>query len=244
MRKLAVAILVLVSSGMGKNVAAATPLPADQPRTVEEVIDRVVVNDATQREYLAQVVVSNNGDVKVIKARPGDAIALALENNLDIAIARYNLNIADTDVQRAKAGAQILGVNLGVVQNTPGGGVGGIGAEIARHAWPARLARDGTLHVHARDSIWAFELTARADEIRARLGAVAPRRIAFSPGPLPESVEDKLEPARRRPPKPTAEHLAKAESLVRVIRDEDLRKVVANAIAASFSSADNDRSFC
>src|SRR5579863_3051969 len=39
-----------------------------------------------------------------------DAIALALENNLDIAIARYNLNIADTDVLRARAGAQILGV--------------------------------------------------------------------------------------------------------------------------------------
>src|SRR5579863_8301753 len=46
-----------------------------------------------------------------------DAIALALENNLDIAIARYNLNIADTDVLRAKAGAAILGVNAGVVQN-------------------------------------------------------------------------------------------------------------------------------
>src|SRR5437016_10664187 len=45
MRKLAVAILVLVSSGMGKNVAAATPLPADQPRTMEEVIDRIVVNE-------------------------------------------------------------------------------------------------------------------------------------------------------------------------------------------------------
>jgi outer membrane protein TolC len=57
-----------------------------------------------------------------------DAIALALENNLDIAIARYNLNIADTDVLRARAGAPILGVNAGVVQNTPGGGVGGIGA--------------------------------------------------------------------------------------------------------------------
>src|SRR6202162_5346129 len=57
-----------------------------------------------------------------------DAIALALENNLDIAISRYNLNIADTDVLRAKAGATILGVNAGVVQNTPGGGVGGIGA--------------------------------------------------------------------------------------------------------------------
>jgi outer membrane protein len=57
-----------------------------------------------------------------------DAIALALENNLDVAIARYNLNIADTDVLRARAGATILGVNAGVVLNTPGGGVGGIGA--------------------------------------------------------------------------------------------------------------------
>lgn len=55
-----------------------------------------------------------------------DAIALALENNLDIGIARYNLNIADTDVLRTKAGATTLGVNAGVVQNTPGGGVGGL----------------------------------------------------------------------------------------------------------------------
>src|SRR5258708_31540372 len=53
-----------------------------------------------------------------------DAVALALENNLDIAIARYNLNIADTDIWRAKAGSSILGVNSGVVQNTPGGGIG------------------------------------------------------------------------------------------------------------------------
>ena len=119
-----------------------------------------------------------------------------------------------------------------------------VGAEIARHAWPARLARDGTLHVHARDSIWAFELTARAEEVRTRLGAAAPRRIAFSPGPLAEQGGERLEPARREPPQPTAEHLAKAESLVRVIRDEDLRKVVAKAIAVSLSSVDNDRSFC
>ena len=57
-----------------------------------------------------------------------DAIALALENNLDLAIARYNLNIAQTDVLRARAGASILGVETGLVLNTPGGGVGGIGA--------------------------------------------------------------------------------------------------------------------
>jgi outer membrane protein len=59
-----------------------------------------------------------------------DAVALALENNLDIGIARYNLGIADTDVLRAKAGAAILGVNAGVVQNTPGGGVGGLGGQV------------------------------------------------------------------------------------------------------------------
>jgi outer membrane protein len=59
-----------------------------------------------------------------------DAVALALENNLDIGIARYNLNIADTDVLRAKAGASILGVNAGVVQNTPGGGVLGLGGQV------------------------------------------------------------------------------------------------------------------
>ena len=58
-----------------------------------------------------------------------DAVALALENNLDIGIARYNLNIADTDVLRAKAGAAILGVFAGTVQNTPGGGVGGLGVQ-------------------------------------------------------------------------------------------------------------------
>jgi hypothetical protein len=119
-----------------------------------------------------------------------------------------------------------------------------VGAEIARHAWPARLARDGTLHVHARDSIWAFELTSRADEIRTHLGVAAPRRIAFAPGPLPEPSDDSLEAVRQRPPEPTAEHVAKAESLVRGIRDEDLRKVVAKAVAASLSNADNDRSFC
>jgi outer membrane protein TolC len=59
-----------------------------------------------------------------------DAVALALENNLDIEIARYNLDIADTDVLRAKAGTTILGVNSGIVQNTPGGGVGGLGGNV------------------------------------------------------------------------------------------------------------------
>ncbi len=119
-----------------------------------------------------------------------------------------------------------------------------VGPEIARNAWPARLARDGTLHVHTQDSIWAFELTTRAEEIRTRLGEPSPRRLSFAPGPLPEPSATAPEEIRERPPKPTAEHVAKAESLTRVIRDEELRKVVAKAAAASLSRDDNDRSFC
>ncbi|HWR15919.1 MAG TPA: TolC family protein [Terriglobales bacterium] len=56
-----------------------------------------------------------------------DAIVLALENNLDLAIARYNLSIADTDILRAKSGADVRGVATGLVQGTPGGGIGGFG---------------------------------------------------------------------------------------------------------------------
>ncbi len=50
-----------------------------------------------------------------------DAIALALENNLDLAIARYNLSIADTEILRTKSGAATQGVSTGIVQGTPGG---------------------------------------------------------------------------------------------------------------------------
>jgi outer membrane protein len=60
-----------------------------------------------------------------------DAIAIALADNLDIAVARYNLPIADTDILRTKAGGSFLGVNSGVVSNTPGGGQGGVGAGIS-----------------------------------------------------------------------------------------------------------------
>ena len=67
-----------------------------------------------------------------------DAIDLALENNLDLAISRYYLPIANADVLRTSAGGQSFGVPTGVVQNTLGGssapsasgssgGVGGAG---------------------------------------------------------------------------------------------------------------------
>ena len=57
-----------------------------------------------------------------------DAVAMALENNLDITLQRYNLSIADTDLLRTKSGAGARGVNAGVVQSTPGGATGATSA--------------------------------------------------------------------------------------------------------------------
>jgi outer membrane protein TolC len=50
-----------------------------------------------------------------------DAVVLALENNYDIAIQRYNIDIADTDILRAKSGNALLGAPSGLVENTIGG---------------------------------------------------------------------------------------------------------------------------
>ncbi len=57
-----------------------------------------------------------------------NSIDLALENNLDLVIARYNIPIAQMDILRTSAGGSVRGVNTGVVSGTPGGaGVGGFG---------------------------------------------------------------------------------------------------------------------
>src|SRR6266508_5762148 len=71
-----------------------------------------------------------------------------------------------------------------------------VGPEIARFAWPARIGRDGTVHVHTADSTWAFELAHRASDIAGRVGV---KRLRFSPGPLPaadreEDVREPVEP--------------------------------------------------
>ena len=65
-----------------------------------------------------------------------------------------------------------------------------VGDTVCRNAWPARLSRDGTLHVATSSSTWAFELGRLAGEIlgqlRAALGEGAPAALKFAPGLLPE----------------------------------------------------------
>ncbi len=91
------------------------PLHAYQPDSVPEP----VMSNSARLDQLVR-----NGTLYLTLR---DAINLALENNLDLAIARYNLPIANTDILRTKAGGFFRGVNTGVVQGTPGGGVGGFG---------------------------------------------------------------------------------------------------------------------
>jgi outer membrane protein TolC len=50
-----------------------------------------------------------------------DAIALAIENNLDLAYFRYNMPIAQADLARTKAGGSANGVNTSIAQGTQGG---------------------------------------------------------------------------------------------------------------------------
>jgi hypothetical protein len=59
-------------------------------------IDRVIVNDVTPSEYLAVIVVSNNGETRIVKARPGDAIALALKAGAPIFVEDKVLDKAGT----------------------------------------------------------------------------------------------------------------------------------------------------
>ncbi|MDQ2833131.1 MAG: TolC family protein, partial [Acidobacteriota bacterium] len=84
-------------------IAPYTPIDVPLPR----------LGNAPKLDQLLQ-------DGKIYLSLP-DAVALALENNYDIAISRLNLDIADTDLLRARAGSTLRGVPTGIVTNTLGG---------------------------------------------------------------------------------------------------------------------------
>jgi hypothetical protein len=126
-----------------------------------------------------------------------------------------------------------------------------VGETVARNAWPARLARDGTLLVHTASSTWAFELDRLAgtilSQLREELGEGTPRGLKFTAGPLPEPPSEagagRPGPAFESSP----ERRAEAAEIAAAIEDDELRRLVARAAAASLSSADrrvpDDRRF-
>ncbi|MEZ5100477.1 MAG: DUF721 domain-containing protein [Thermoleophilia bacterium] len=106
-----------------------------------------------------------------------------------------------------------------------------VGPQIARNAWPARVARDGTLVVHTRSSVWAQELAHLEPVVRERLGASAPPRLRFVVGAVPEPSPAQLEDVVDAPTRPSAEHRERAASLAAGIEDEALREAVARLAA-------------
>jgi outer membrane protein TolC len=72
-----------------------------------------------------------------------DVIALAIENNLDLAYFRYNFPIADTEIMRTKAGGVAQGVNTGIVQSSTQGGFGSSNAGSAGASSGSAAAGNG-----------------------------------------------------------------------------------------------------
>jgi Dna[CI] antecedent DciA-like protein len=108
-----------------------------------------------------------------------------------------------------------------------------VGEAIARNAWPARIARDGTVHVNTADSVWAFELGQRAAEIAAKLDVP---RLRFAPGPLPEpGADEPREPVRATPIDET-----RAAAIASTIEDPDLRETVKKAVELGLARGRDD----
>ena len=117
-----------------------------------------------------------------------------------------------------------------------------VGQAIAANAWPARIAREGTLHVATSSSAWAFELTHLEATIRERLaerlGAAAPPALRFAPGRVPEPGAEDVTTSARTVPKPSPAARAAGEHIASEIEDPALREAVARAAAASLAAAD------
>jgi len=147
----------------------------------------------------------------------------------------------DGSVRRALRGAGVpdAGVLAAVTRAWPEA----VGPAIARAAWPQRVARDGTLHITAESSTWAFELGRLEEEIRAKLvpalGDATPPTLRFAPGPVPSPGADDHEP--QPVPPPTPEDDARAALLTAEIDDPALREAVRRAAAASLSAARDGR---
>ena len=97
--------------------------------------------------------------------------------------------------------------------------------------------------MHTSSSTWAFELEQLSADIRTRLGKLAPPRLRFAPGPLPEPDTPSPDEAAHNVPMPSSEEFDTALELAAKIEDEKLRKLVARAAAASLAKARPGRTF-
>jgi outer membrane protein TolC len=133
-------MLALLSSSLPAQTAVANAPQQNAPVNLQNQADYSTAMSSSAQPYsilsvwkpyrphgLPQPVLNNSDrlhsllkDGKLMLSL-NDAVALALENNFDIAIARYNLNIADMDILLAKSGGTVRGVSSGLLTGTPGG---------------------------------------------------------------------------------------------------------------------------
>jgi hypothetical protein len=122
-----------------------------------------------------------------------------------------------------------------------------VGEMVAANAWPARISRDGTLHVNTSSSAWAFELAQLApaivERLRQELGKGAPKLLRFAVGHLPEPAVPEAAGRRTEVPEPGPEALQRAAELTAGIADEELRKSVQRAVALGLSNPPSDLPF-
>ena len=139
-----------------------------------------------------------------------------------------------------------LGPNAGIAEIVAAW-PGAVGDAIARNAWPARISREGNLHVSTSSASWSFELTQLAEEImerlRATLGDKAPAGVRFAVGRVPAPGVDPAAPPPQPPPQPTPAETAVAHGLAAAIEHEELREIVARAARASLAKGRGDRAF-
>ena len=104
-----------------------------------------------------------------------------------------------------------------------------VGAAIAQNAWPARISKDGTVHIATNDSVWAFELGQRAGEIAAALcgaqGAVRSRAAPAARSGAAGSAAVEVTP----------EEAELARAIASSIEDEKLRESVQKAVSFSLA---------
>ncbi len=165
-------------------LAEAELLPSPPLLLLDDVLSEL---DPGRREVLAGRV-AGMGQTMITATHRS---ALPLEPAQLVEVEAWIRSVARSASELARFGPQAGMAEL--VERWPAA----VGDGIARNAWPARIARDGTVHVNTADSVWAFELGQRAAEIAERLGVP---RVRFAPGPLPEPDAESAEsPVEVRP---------------------------------------------
>jgi hypothetical protein len=135
---------------------------------------------------------------------------------------------------RRRSGAPAAG---GAVARLAAAWPGVVGVAVAAHSAPMRCTRAGVLSVACSSASWAHELTARREDLLARLVAACPDAgltgIRFAVADHAFGGQGAAAPAPPLAPTPSPADRASGEALARDVEDPRVRALVARAAAAA-----------